>query len=102
MIINLYVVYDKVQDVSTNISYANSDIEAYAATQSFIKDKISKDDSYSLDDFELVCVGSFDRNSGLIEPCYRIVTNSVISSFKDDLKSRREAFLKEVDLKFKK
>lgn len=102
MTINMYVVYDKVLDRSSMISYAQNDREAYSFSIQQINKKISEDDKYSRDDFDIVFVGVFHTDSGLIEADYRIIDDTIVSDFKNEISSKRAKFLEDTKRIFNK
>lgn len=92
---NLYVVYDRVLCMSSRISYALSDVEAYNFCRSQILDTVEKSKGeYQFDDFEVICVGSMDSSTGLITPDYRKIESAEIDSY---IKKRKEERQKEYD-----
>lgn len=95
--INLYVVYDKVINTSTKIAYAYNHTEAYSKCMLEIKNKIVENPNYTVDDFDIVYVGIFHHDTGLIEPNYKIINDDVVDNYRNVIRANRERFLQDVN-----
>lgn len=98
---NLYVVYDKVLCMSSRISYALSDVEAYNICKSQILEAVDKSKGeYHFDDFEVICVGSMDASTGLITPDYRKIESKEVDSYIKKRKEERQKEYEEIRSRF--
>lgn len=59
---NVYTIHDKIADVYVGLSYHYTDEDM---VRTFLPTVLM---DYSLRDIEIICIGLFDENKGLIEP----------------------------------